>query len=139
MKRIILFISLISMVTIGVLAQVVDPEIPIPDKWTDLIDINAWFAGMNAVAGIVVFLTAALNTYLIKTETKWVKHGLSIVVAVILTVATGLLNFGYMAGAPWLALVLYGVSTGFLANGWYGVATVKNLLKWVKLAPVPPA
>ena len=134
LKNLFLVAFLLITTSLWVFAHV-DPEIPVPDNWAELIDVNKWFASMNALAGIVIFLTAAINTYLIKTTDKRWKQAMAIIVAIVLAVGSNLINFGFLSEAPIVASVLYGAGTGLLANGWYDVRTVKNLLKWIRILP----
>jgi hypothetical protein len=112
---------------------VIDPDIVIPEDITELLNVNKWFASLNGIAGITVFLAALINTQLLKTDKKVVKWLVAIGVAIILCVGSGLVNFGFLAEAKFYETALYGIGAGFLANGWYGVPVVKGLLKWFKL------
>jgi hypothetical protein len=128
-------IMLFPLVAIAQDSLVVDPTVPIPDGLTDLINYNQWFVDVGAVAGLTVFLTGLLLTYLWKSATKRWRQGAAIVIAIILSVGSDLLNFGYLAEAPLLTAVLSGIGSGFIANGFYNQPEIKAILKWLRLKP----
>ena len=118
-------------------SAVVDPTIPIPDGLTDLIDYKKWLGGLALVAGVTVFLTGLMTTHIWKGATKGVKQGISIALALILSIGSGLANIGYLADQEVVTMALWGLGSGFLANGWFTYEVVKGILRWVKLKPKP--
>lgn len=128
-------VLLFPLVAIAQDSLVVDPTIPIPDGLTDLINYNQWFVDVGAVAGLTLFLTGLLLTYVWKTATKRWRQGAAIVIAVILSVGSDLLNFGYLAEAPIYTAAIYGIGSGLISNGFYNQPEIKALLKWLRLVP----
>lgn len=140
-------------VIIAAVAQIVDttgmnldPAIPIPQDFVDLFDIKGWLAGVAEVAGLTVFVVAALVKFAFKgwaektPKNKLKKQILAIGIAVIFSLASMITNFGYLAEAIWYVAIAYGVGSAFLANGWFTYAVVKNLLRFFKLKdPALPA
>ena len=119
----------------------IDPAVLIPEDFVDLFDIKGWLAGVAEVAGLTIFITAALTKYVLKSlaeptmKNKRIKWLLSIGVAVLISLISTIANFGYLAEAVWYVALAYGAGSGVIANGWYSIADVKNLLKWLKLKP----
>ena len=139
--------------TVAAVAQIVDttgmnldPAIPIPQEFVELFNIKGWLLGVAEVAGLTVFLVAALTKYVIKAwaektpANKRKKQFLAIVVAVAFSFASMFTNVGYLAEAVWYVTIAYGVGAAFLANGWFSYDLVKNLLRFFKLKdPALPA
>jgi hypothetical protein len=141
MKKLFGITLLFFVALLAVIAQVpdtiavIDPDIVIPEDLMDLLNVNVWFASLNGVAGITVFIAALINEKLLKTDKKLVKKMVAIGIAVVLCGVTSLINFGFLAEAKIYEALLYGVGAGFLANGWYGLPVVKGLLKWIRIVP----
>ena len=114
---------------------VIDPTIPIPDGLADLLDYNNWFLDVAAVGGLTVFLSGLLLTFVFKGASKRWRQGTAIILAVILSVGSAVLNFGYLAEAPLINAAVYGIGSGFLANGFYNQPEVKAFLKWLRIKP----
>ena len=129
-----------AIITVGVFAQVadstvIDPDIVIPETLTDLLNVNKWFASLNGIAGITVFIAALINEKLLKEPKKLIKKLVALALGVVLCVGSGLVNFGFLSEAKIYETALYGLGAGFLANGWYGLPVVKGLLKWIRILP----
>jgi hypothetical protein len=136
---IVISILTVPLLLLGQDTLIVDPTVPVPGGLTDLINYNQWFVDVGAVAGLTLFLTGLLLTYVFKTVTKRWRQGVAIVIAVILCIGSDLLNFGYLAEAPLLTAGLNGVGAGLIANGFYDQPEIKALLKWLRLKPKDPA
>lgn len=117
---------------------VIDPDIVIPEDITELLNVNKWFASLNGIAGITVFIAALINEKLLKTDKKLMKKMVAMGLAIVLCVGSNIINFGFLAEYKIYEAALYGVGGGFLANGWYGLPVVKGLLKWFKIIPKAP-
>ena len=146
-----MFFLMLLVATTAAVAQIVDttgmnldPAIPIPQDFVELFNIKGWLAGVAEVAGLTVFLVAALTKYVIKAwaektpKNKLKKQILAVGIAVVFSLASMITNFGYLAEAVWYVAIAYGVGSAFLANGWFSYDVVKNLLRFFKLKePVP--
>lgn len=146
MKRLLLICLLMVFAVLASIAQIVDttgmnidPAVPIPNDFVDLFDIKGWLAGVAEVAGLTVFLVAALVKYAFKSwqektpKNKIKKQVLAIGAAVVISLASMLSNFGYLADAVWYVAIAYGIGAAFLANGWFTYDVVKNILRFLKL------
>jgi len=139
MKKYIGIAVLLLLMAVGVFAQVVDslivvdPNIPIPEELTDLLDIGKWLGSLGALSGLAFFLGGLLNK-LLKAEKKLIRQLVPIAVALILAVGSDLANFGYLKEAAIWVAVLHGIVAGFMSNGWFDLITGQGLLKIFKLS-----
>lgn len=137
MKKYIGIIVVLLFMALGIFAQVadsiivIDPEIPIPEAITDLLDIGKWFGTLGALSGLAFFLGGLANT-LLKFEEKLLRQGVPIVVALILALGSNLINFGYLAGVELWIAALHGLVAGLMSNGWFDLIVGQGLLKFFK-------
>lgn len=137
MKKYFGFTLMLIFMTIGLFAQVadslivIDPEIPVPEEITDLLDIGKWFGSLGALSGLAFFLGGLANK-LIKAEKKLIRQGVPILIALILAVGSDLIGFGYLKEALIWVAALHGIVAGFMANGWFDLITGQGLLKGFK-------
>ena len=123
MKKLLVFLALLIF-PLAMFAQVVEP----PAGWGDVImNPQQWFVSFGAIAVLTAFVTAFLNGVLNVTK-KFVKQLLSWVVAIILLIASNLLNFGYAAEFPILLTVIHGFGAGLAANGVFDIPVIKGIL-----------
>ncbi len=101
---------------------------PPPNDWGDVIMNPAkWFVDFGAVAVLTAFVATFLNG-LLKIVKKLPRQLVAWAVAIILLVATNLLNFGYAADFPILLSVIHGFGAGLAANGVFDIPIMKALL-----------
>ena len=111
---------------------------PPPTDWGDVIMNPAkWFVDFGAVAVLTAFIATFLNG-LLKVVKKWPRQLVAWAVAIILLVATNLLNFGYAADFPILLSVIHGFGAGLAANGVFNIPLVKALLTAIEGWFKPP-
>lgn len=139
MKKYIGIVLMLFIMAAGIFAQVVDslvidPEIPVPGGLTDLFDIGKWFGSVGALSGVAFFLGGLLNN-LLKAEKKLVRQLIPIGIAVILAVASDLINFGYLKDALLWVAAVHGIVAGLMANGWFDLITGQGILKVFKKNP----
>jgi len=88
-------------------------------------DLNYWLSSTATVAGLTIFLTV-LVTKLWKTITAFWKQIVALIIALVLMAIGNLVNIGFMAEFNVVTTVVYGLVTGFMANGLYDL---KNIAK----------
>lgn len=137
MKKYFGIVLMLFIMAAGVFAQVadslivIDPEIPVPEQITDLLDIGKWFGSLGALSGLAFFLGGLLNN-LVKAEKKFVRQGLPILVAIVLAIGSDLVGFGYLKDAALWVAALHGLVAGFMSNGWFDLITGQGILKIFK-------
>ena len=139
MKKYIGITVMLLLMVIGVFAQVadsivIDPEIPVPDALTDLLDYGKWFGSVGALSGLAFFLGGLANKFL-KTDKKLVRQLVPVAIAVILAVGSDLIGFGYLKDALLWVAAVHGIVAGGLANGWYDLIVGQGLLSFFKKSP----
>ena len=98
---------------------------PVPGGIIDIFaDLKYWFGSTATVAGLTIFVTLMVSTYLWKTITKIAKQILALVIAIALVIGGNLANIGFMAEFNWITTVVYGFVVGFMANGLYDLKNV---------------
>ena len=100
-------------------------DIPVPGSIIDVFkDLQGWFGSTTAVAGLTIFITLIISN-LWKTISKIMKQVVAIIVAMALIIGGNLANFGFMAEFNWLSTIIYGLVTGFMANGLYDLKNIR--------------
>jgi hypothetical protein len=100
-------------------------DIPVPGSIIDVFkDLQGWFGSTTAVAGLTIFITLIISN-LWKSISKIMKQVVAIVVAMALIIGGNLANFGFMADFNWLSTIVYGLVTGFMANGLYDLKNIR--------------
>ena len=98
--------------------------IPVPGSIMDIFtDLNGWFASTTAVAGLTIFFTLMVGK-LWKGMTAIWKQAIALAIALILMTLGNIFNFGFMAKFDVLTTIVYGLVTGFTANGLYDLRNV---------------
>ena len=122
MKKIIFLCTLLLLIPLAIFAQ--EP----PGDWSDIImDPQKWFVDFGAFALLTAFVATFLNG-LLKVVKKWPRQLVAWGVAIILLVATDLLNWGYAADFPILLAIIHGLGAGLAANGVFNIPVVKAIL-----------
>lgn len=103
-----------------------------PTGWEDVImNPGKWVASFGAISVLTAFIAAFING-LLKFDKGFKKQLIAWGVAIILLVATDLLNFGYAADfAIWLA-VLHGFGAGLASNGASNIPIIKAMLEAIE-------
>jgi hypothetical protein len=126
MKKLLITIAFLIL-PLAIFAQVEPPA-----DWGDIImNPLQWFSSFAAVAALTAFLAAFLNG-LLKVTKKFVKQLVAWGVAIILLIASTLINFGYAAEFPILLAALHGLGAGLVANGVFDVPVIKSILETVE-------
>ena len=129
-KMIVMFSLIVGTIFLGV--SMFAQDIPVPDDVLDIItQLNLYMGSMAGVAAVTAFLAALLNG-LLKVEKKFVKQLVAWIVAILILVITDLFNFGFAAEFSILKAVIYGVGTGFVANGIFDIPVIKSILDKVE-------
>ena len=104
---------------------VVNSDIPVPGSIIDVFkDLQGWFGSTTAVAGLTIFITLIISN-LWKSISKIMKQVVAIIIAMALIIGGNLANFGFMAEFNWLSTIIYGLVTGFMANGLYDLKNIR--------------
>ena len=128
MKKLFMLFVLMFALILPSFGQDVNP----PTNWLELFaNINVWLGSLAGVAAVTVFLAAFVNT-LLKTS-GFIKQLVAWIIAILLLVVGNLVNMGFMAELTWLNTIIYGVATGFVANGIFDVEFVKTVLRALKI------
>jgi xanthine/uracil permease len=126
MKKVLLFLFLLFG-SFALFAQ--EPEVP--TGVSDLLsNLGNYLGSLAGLAGVVIFITAILNTVFNLTK-KWIKLLIALVVSIAVAVLTNLLNFGLFAESAWLETLLYGVGLGVVAGGIFDIPTIKILVNLI--------
>ena len=81
------------------------------------------------LAGLVWFITGLLVLVLkLPSDKKWPKLVLAVVIAVVLSAATNLANWGIFAESLWMETILGGLGIGAVAGGISDIPTMKIAL-----------
>jgi len=125
MKKIIFFLLLLLPVTL--FGQVQDSTgFPQPGSIFDIFaDLNYWLSSTATVAGLTIFLTLIVSRFW-KTITSIWKQVVALIIAVLLMVIGNVVNIGFMAEFNWITTIVYGLVTGFMANGLYDLRNVSK-------------
>lgn len=123
MKRVI-FILILLLSPLLLMAQ--EPEVP-ADLSTLLSNLSHFVESLAGLAGIVIFVSAIINTVL-KIIKKWPKLLVALGVAIILALLTNLLNLGLFASATWLETIFWGIGLGVVAGGIFDIPTMKVIV-----------
>lgn len=120
---------MLAFFALALIAPVFGQDIPAPPTgWGDVIMNPAkWFVDFGAVTVLTAFL-ATFFIGLLKVVKKFPRQLIAWGVAIILLVATDLLNFGYAKDFPWWLAVLHGLGAGLAANGVFDIPFVKGIL-----------
>ena len=122
MKKLLFLLILLPVAVIA--QQDTTAVIPVPGGIIDIFaDLQGWFASTAAVAGVTIFLTLMVAKVW-KTITAIWKQIVALAIALILIAVGNLANIGFMAEFNWLSTIVYGLITGFIANGWYDLKNV---------------
>jgi hypothetical protein len=117
MKKFLFLILLL--IPVMAFAQPDSTAYPQPGSIFDIFsDLNYWLSSTATVAGLTIFLTLLVAKFW-KTITAIWKQVVALLIAVVLMIAGNLANIGFMAEFSWLTTVVYGLVTGFMANGLY--------------------
>jgi hypothetical protein len=136
MKKIMILLTLL-IVPMMLLAQDTIPVDP-PTNWGDVfINFPAFLTTFGGVAALTAFIAAFLNG-LLKFTQGFKKQLVAWAVAIILLVATDLLNFGYAKDLPILLAVIHGFAAGLAANGVFDVPTLNAILRGIEQWFVKP-
>jgi uncharacterized membrane protein len=134
-----LFLMLFLMIPMILFAQ--DPTEPTqpPTGWQDiLINPGVWLGSFAGVSFLTAFVAAFLNG-LLKIVKGFPKQLTAWLVAIIIVVASDLLNFGYAKDYTILFAVVNGFFAGLASNGWFDIPTLKAVLNsiegWFKPKP----
>ena len=123
MKRIVLFLSFLFLIPLVTFAQ----DLP-PTDWGDIIlNPGKWFASFGLFSLLVAFVTTFLNGIL-KIIKRFPRQLISWGVAIILLIATNLLNWGYAADFTILLTIIHGLGAGLAANGVFDIPLIKSIL-----------
>jgi len=110
-------------------AQDITPPESIPEVFTGL---SVYLGSLAGVAALSVFVTALITTSF--TIVKWLKRVISWLVPIIIVVGAGyLFHFGFLAEAPFLTVLLYGLGAGLVSNGLFDIELVQAVLVALKL------
>lgn len=121
----ILFFALV--IPVALFAQI-EP----PTDWSDIIlNPQKWFLNIGAFALLTAFVATFVNG-LLKVVKKWPRQFVAWGVAIILLVASDLINFGYAAEFPILLAVSHGLVAGWGSNSAYDLPWVKAILTWLE-------
>jgi len=125
MKKFIFFLLLLLPVTL--FGQVQDSTgFPQPGSIFDIFaDLNYWLSSTATVAGLTIFLTLIVSRFW-KTITSIWKQVVALIIAVLLMVIGNVVNIGFMAEFNWITTIVYGLVTGFMANGLYDLRNVSK-------------
>jgi hypothetical protein len=127
MKTKIFLLFVLLLIPIGLFAQ--EPDVPA--SWSDLISgLTGFVSSLAGLAGIVIFITAILNT-LLKLTKQWIKLVVAIAVSVLLAVLTNLLNFGLFAESTWVETIINGAGLGLVAGSIFDIPTMKVLVNLI--------
>lgn len=122
-----LFLLLLAMIPLMLLAQQdttgLATDIPVPGSFIDVFsDLQGWFASTTAVAGLTIFITLFVAK-LTPLSAIW-KQVVALIIALILMAVGNMANIGFMADFNVVSTVVYGIVTGFVANGLYDLKNV---------------
>ena len=124
MKKIILLCTLLLLIPLAIFAQDISP----PENWGDIImNPQQWFVDFGAFTLLTAFVATFVNG-LLKVIKKWPRQLVAWGVAIILLIATDLLNWGYAAEFPILLAVIHGFGAGLAANGIFDIPIIKVIL-----------
>ena len=122
MKKLLFLLILLPVAVIA--QQDTTAVIPVPGGIIDIFaDLQGWFASTAAVAGVTIFLTLMVAKVW-KTITAIWKQIVALAIALVLIIVGNLANIGFMADFNWVSTIVYGLITGFIANGWYDLKNV---------------
>jgi len=128
MKKFIMFLFLL--IPMAVFGQPdstgVVTDYPQPGSIFDIFsDLNYWLSSTATVAGLTIFLTLLISKFW-KTITAIWKQVVALAISLILMAVGNVVNIGFMAEFNVVTTIVYGLVTGFMANGLYDL---KNLTK----------
>ena len=110
--------------TVALLAQDVEP----PADWTALIEgFSVWFGTFAGLAAAATFLSGVVNG-LVKAQNKFLRQALAWVVGIALAALGNIVNVGFLAEAPWLMTIVYGLGAGLAANGLFDVTLIRAII-----------
>jgi len=98
----------------------------------DLGNFSAYFVNIQALAGLVVIITAIVNKLIILNKKG--KQILSWFIAIGLAYLGWFLKLGMLLDMSWWMVIVYGFMTGLIANGIFDFDKVKWLLSIFNLA-----
>lgn len=134
MKKFFVF-SLLMLIGIVATAQNIPDSIPVPQiptDWTEVVfNFNQWFGSFAGIAALTAFVAAFFNG-LLKVNKGFPKQLVAWVVALILSTAANLANFGFMAQYTIVQSLIYGFMAGLVSNGIFKAPLAIDLLKWVE-------
>jgi len=122
-----IFLFVILLIPAVIFAQ--DPEVP-ADIADLLANLQTFLGTLAGLAGTTIFV-AAILIKLIGTDKRWLKLVTGFIVAIVISAATNLLNFGLFAESTWIATLLYGAGLGFVAGSLVDIPTMKILVELV--------
>lgn len=128
MKKLIFLLGFLIIGLVGIMAQ--DPQPP--EDWIGAVtNFNLYLQTLGGIAALTLFVAGLLNK-LLKTE-GFYKQLVAWLVAIVLAVIGNLLNIGLTAEATWINTIIFGVASGFIANGIFDIDLVKRLLQALKI------
>lgn len=140
MKKLVTFLFFLLLVPIAIIAQ--EPTQP-PAGWGEILaNPMLWFGSFAGVSLLTTFLATFVNAWL-KITQNFPRQLCAWIVAILIMVATDLLNYGYAAEFPiWLAIT-HGFAAGLASNGWFDIPLLKSILNkiegwFIKPEPVLP-
>lgn len=94
-----------------------------------------YFGSLAALVPLVVLITGWINKATDHFLTKWMKIGLSWVISFILVFIAWKVKIGMFAEvSSWYIILLYGICTGLVANGFFSIGLIQTILGYFKLA-----
>lgn len=127
MKKLMILSALI-LLPLALIAQTIEP----PAGWEDVIlNPGKWFVDFGAFAILTAFVAAFLNGVL-KVTKSFVKQLVAWLTAIVILVASSLLNFGYAAEFPIVLVIIHGFAAGLAANGIFDIPLINQILNAVE-------
>jgi len=135
MKKLISLLTFLFFVPLLLFSQDVFPGdtstvIIIPESWTEMAENpRLWLFNVGTLAGAVWVIAGAFIIWLkLPADKKWPKLVTGIVIALVLSIVTKVINWGLFAGDPWLETILGGLGIGAVAGGISDIQTMKVAL-----------
>jgi len=119
-----LFLLLIGTVAFGQPDSTAVGSYPQPGSIFDIFaDLNYWLSSTATVAGLTIFLTLMVAKIWKEITAIW-KQIVALLIAMLLMAIGNLVNIGFMAEFNVITTIVYGLVTGFMANGLYDLKNV---------------
>jgi hypothetical protein len=131
-KFVLLLFAVAVLFTPMLFAQDTSPPTAPPTSWADvIINPNKWLTDFGVFTLLIAFVATFVNGVL-KIVKRWPRQLVAWGVAIVLLVATDLLNIGYAAKFPILLACIHGFAAGLAANGAYNIPWIKGALDWIE-------